>query len=147
MTISRFDNTFFLLCIDDFNTINFYNMIAVLRHASFLKFVKYFNFSDSYVCFFDESGFVNLLKIYLSHIKSNANDGTNMLLGYVYNGLFVNVFNTNLIENILLKHNYFLYFENFFVQLVFVIIKFLEIFVFFIIDSFFLFIENSILDF
>jgi hypothetical protein len=147
MTISRFDNTFFILCIDDVNTINFYNNIIMLKHASFIKFVKYFNFSDSYICFFDGYGFVDLLKIYLSHVKLNPKDGTNMILGYVFNGLFVNVFNISLIENILLKHNYFIYFEHFFVQLIFVIIKFIEIFIFYSIDSFFLYVENLIFDF
>jgi len=146
-TIGRFDNTFFLVCIDDVNTIKFYNNIIMLKHSSFIKFIKYFNFSDSYVCFFNEYGFIDLLKIYLSHVKLSPNDGINMILGYVFNGFFINIFNINLIENILLKHNHFLNFENFFVQLIFVIIKFVEIFIFHNIDVFFLNVENLIFDF
>ena len=149
LTISRFDNTFFIVCIDDVNTIDFYNNIIVLKHSSFIKFAKYFNFnfSDSYVCFFDGYGFIDLLKMYLSHITLTPNDGTNMFFGYVCNGLFVNIFYINLVQNIVSKENYFLYFENFFVQSVFVVIKFIEVFIFYNIDNFLMYIENLIFDF
>ena len=147
LTINKYDNTFFILCIDDVNTIQFFNNIVMLKHSSFLKFIKCFNFSDSYVCFFNIQRFIDLLRISLLHFKQNTNDGVNMLFGFIYNGLFINIFNINLIENILNKHNYFLYFENFFSQLIFIIIKFIEIFIFSNIDNFFLSIENHMLNF
>ena len=146
MTLGRFNNTFLIVCIDDKNTINFYKNISLLRHSSFISFLKWFKFSDSYVCFFDSHEFIGFLKIYFEHIKISPKDGTNMILGLVYNGIFINIFNVNLIENLLFKYNYLLDSENLFLQLITVIIKFIEVFVFYSIDNLLLYIENYIFD-
>ena len=94
-TISRFSNTFFIVCIDDKSKIQFFKHIAVLKHSSFLSF---FDFSDSYVCFLNIDEFINQLKMCLMHIKPGEDDGTNLFLGYIYEGIFLNIYNPNLIN-------------------------------------------------
>lgn len=147
MIISRFNHTFFIVCMDDINTINFYKNITLFRHSSFINFIKWFRFSDAYVCFFDFYGFIDLLRIYSSHFIASPKDGTNMILGFVFNGSFINIFNTGLVENILSKSNYLLDLDNFFVQVIIVIVKMIEVFILYNIDTLLLYIENFIFDF
>jgi hypothetical protein len=147
LIISRFNHTFFVVCMDDINTINFYKNITLFKHSSYINFIKWFRFSDAYVCFFDSYGFIDLLRIYLAHFLASPKDGINMILGFVFNGSFVNMFNTSLVENILSKSNYLLDLDNFFVQIIIVIVKMIEVFIFYSIDTFLLHIENFMFDF
>ena len=144
LTFSRFNNTFIVMFLDDLNTIKFFNNISVFKHALFLRKLK---FSDAYVCFFKINVFFDHLNYFSVHLKNSMNDGQNMLLSYVYKGIFINLHNINLIDNLLHKYKYFLDFENLFVQTIVLIIILLENIFICLIDSFLLFLENSFLNF
>jgi len=144
LTFSRFNNTFIVMFMDDLSTIKFFNNISLFKHSLFLRKLK---FSDAYVCFFKNNLFFDHLNYFSVHLKNSINDGQNMLLSYVYNGIFVNLYNINLIENLLHKYKYFLDFENFFIQTIIFIIILLENIFICLIDSFLLFLENKFINF
>jgi len=144
LTFSRFNNTFIVMFLDDLSTIKFLNSISIFKHALFLRKLK---FSDAYVCFFKVNVLFDHLNYFLAHFKNSINDGQNMLLSYVFNGIFINLHNINLIENLLYKYKYFLDFETLFVQTIVLIIILIENIFICLIDSFLLFLENSFINF
>jgi len=142
MTLSRFDNTFVVMYIDEKSTIKFINHIIKFKHALFLR---KFNFSDSYVCFLNIDNFIEHLRYFYFHIKNLSLDGTNIILSYVYKGIFLNLYNLNLIENILLNKDKIFDFENLFIQIFIFFLLFLENIFIYMIDSFFVYIEKNLL--
>jgi len=137
-TLSKFNNTFLVVCIDDTQTINFFKKIVLFRHASLLGS---FNFSDSYICFFDVSEFLFYLKICLEHFKIN-DEGVNLIFSCVYDGIFVNIFNNVLIEKLVFRYNFLLDCENYTIQLISTFILLIEFFVFSFVDLFLVNIED-----
>jgi len=140
MTFRRFNNTFVVMCIDDLSTIKFFNIVSVVKHASFLRM---FNLSDTQICFLKIDKFFDHLNHFLMHLKNLSIDGQNALLLYVFNGIFINLYNINLIENLLSKYKYFLDIENLFIQTIVINIILLESLFINLIDSFLLLIENK----
>ena len=142
MTLSRFNNTFIIMYFDDISAIKFINIINKFKHVSYLR---KFKFSDSYVCFLNIDNFIDHLKHFFLHIKDTSIDGKNILLSYVYHGIFINLYNLNLIKNILLNYKGLFDFENLFIQVLIFFIILLENIFFYIIDSFLLFIDDNLL--
>lgn len=140
-TFSRFDNTFFVICVDDFKTIHFYKNIVKFNHSSLLR---NFKLSDSYLCFLNINDFSTQLQFCIKHLKTNVDDGTNAIIGYIYKGIFINFINIVFVENLLIRYNYNLDFENLFLQMFMSIIMFIESFILDIINSFFFDIENEL---
>jgi len=142
-TFSRFNNSFIVLCFDDLDSIKFFNLIVKFKHSSILK---QFNLSDSYLCFLNVDDFISNLSNFFSHLKGSV-DGKNLLLAYVYDGIFMNIYNFNLMENLLANYKYFFDFENLFIQAMVLFIVLLENMVLSLIDLFSLFIDDSLFTF
>jgi len=141
VTLSRFNNSFVILCFDDLYSIKFLDIIVKFKHASILKG---FNFSDSYLCFLNVDDFISNLSRFFLHLRDSL-DGKNLLLAYVHDGMFLNIYNFNLIQNLLANFKYFFDFENLFVQAVVLFIAFLENTVLFLTDSLSLLIDDILI--
>jgi hypothetical protein len=143
-TISRFENTFIILCLDDITTIKFFNYVSFVRHASFFRKFE-FDFSDAYLCFFNNNTFLEQLRWFFLHISSTPIEGTNTLLAYSYRGIFLNMYNKMLINNLLLTYVSLVDFENFLFQAIICVILLIEVFFISVIDLFLLSFEKFLL--
>jgi hypothetical protein len=141
-TISCFEKTFCIICIDDSKSMPILKKVKAFKHASFIKPLG-LNFSDAYICFLQKDEFFNQLKLVHSHLITSLSDGTNMMLAFSYKGQFFNIYNKYLFTAIVSNQYNIMDIDNLFVQAVCSLILLVHNIFFSLIDMFLLSIEKK----